>query len=186
MEKGCEEMTELPQRLKDAQEEIAAIHRADALQALIGKFYSKHEGLGYPTRLRRIFLDDNQEVTVEDYHSPHGSHDFHYTSYKITEAATMQNNYGYSELEGKVFYDILDMFLNSKPINSLVVTRQGKVIETLKTSVREHEKTQSRITDEKWKLQETFDNLKNAFSTFEYTHDEKQLLEVIKRNLKIE
>ncbi len=140
---------ELPQRLIDAQNEIAAIHKANALQELIGKFYSKHEGLGYPTRLRRIFLNDNQDVTVEDYHRPRNHSEFNFKTYTITESATMQNNYEYREIEGKVFYDVLDMFLNFKPINSLVVTKQGAVIELLKKQNCGQEKKVSELKEVK-------------------------------------
>jgi len=174
---------ELPQRLIDAQDEIAAIHKANALQELIGKFYSKHEGTGYSTRLRRIFLNDNQEVTVEDYHRPHNRSEFNFKTYVITEAATMQNNYEYCELEGKVFYDILDMFLNFKPINSLVVIKQGAVIELLKTQNREKEKKIGELNDVKYKLEDKFQDIINTFGAFSYTktNDDKKLLDNIKR-----
>lgn len=181
-------MPELPQRLKDAQDEIAAIHKADALTQLVGKFYSRHEGTGYPTHLRRIFLDDKQEVTVEDYHKPHNYSEFHFKTYKITEAATMQNNYNYSEIEGKSFYHVLDMFLSFKPINSLIVLKQGKEIEALKTKNRKTEETSSQHMNDKWKLQEKIDNVKSAFSSYSWSKpkDDKLLLENIKRILGIE
>jgi len=181
-------MTELPQRLIDAQDEIAAIHKENALQELIGKFYSKHEGYGLPTHLRRIFLNDKQEVTVEEFHLPHDRSEFNFKTYTITEAATMQNNYGYSALEGKVFYNILDGFLTFKPINSLIVTKQGATIETLKKQNRETEKKLSDHKEKVVKLEDKFQDIINTFGAFSYTktNDDKKLLENIKRIVGIE
>jgi len=180
-------MTELPQRLKDAQDEIAEFHKADALQKLIGKFYTKHEGTGYPTHLRRIYLDENEKVRVDDYHSPKGCMEFHFKSYTINEAVDLQNYDFRDGSEPKVWYDCLDRFLNSKPLNSLVVTRQGKVIENLKTSFRESEKIASKISDDRCKLENKIYDVKSAYSNQSWSKvSDKALLENIKKILGIE
>lgn len=166
MEKGSEEMTtepvQLPKDLQDAQERINAWHKDQQLKNIVGKFYSRHSGPGYPSHLRRIYWTKINEIRVDDYSlTKEAGVEFKFKSYLIMEIQDLYDQREFREVEDvKVWYDCLDRFLNLEPINSLVVTRQGKVIENLKTSNREHEKSANELAGKNGELMGKLDSIK--------------------------
>ena len=115
-------MAELPQRLKDAQEEINAFRKEDALKKLVGKYYSVHHGMGYPDGLRRIYLDKNNKIRVDHYSHPKGSMDFEFKTFTITEAEVDHLQHEFDEIEDPaLWYNLLKSLLNIPQIRRVFI-----------------------------------------------------------------
>lgn len=114
----------LPEDLLQAQEKINAWHKEQALKKLIGKFYSLHEGTGYPNGLRRIYLDTNDEIRVDHYYTDkHTMHKkFEFESFTISDSTVDHKQHGFREVEDpKVWYDCLKILTNIPQIKSIFV-----------------------------------------------------------------
>lgn len=106
---------ELPEDLKIAQEKINKFYKEEELKQQIGKYYSAHRGYGFPVALRRIFLDKNNNIRVDEYYvsKPEEETTFEFKTYIITEAVSNYNtSNNWSEIEGKIWYECLKRFLN--------------------------------------------------------------------------
>jgi len=137
---------ELPEHLKLAKEQIDDWHKEQNFKRLIGKYYSKHEGMGYPTYLRRIFVDKNNEVRVDEYHRPNNHAEFHFRSWTIqTFESINDTNYKFSEIEGKNYYDILDNYLSKPELKCLMVTKQGDRIKFLNKEIQAKNKHEEEV-----------------------------------------
>ncbi len=178
----------LPEELQLAQKQIDEWHKDQHLKKLIGKYYTKHTGYGYATHLRRIFFDKNKEIRVEEYHRPNNHSEFHFTTWTIKEATDLVNQYDYDEVDGKVYYDILNNYLSTPALKSLMVEKQGNAIKALRTEVNTHVKKYEELVKEKSDMAWKLGNIKSAVSYFRTEHGEKDIdkfVEILKKTLEI-
>lgn len=117
-------MTELPKDLQEAQDKINIWYKADALKQLIGKFYTAHSGSGYPTSLRRIYQNEQELISVDEYDMIYSGpnlsfSEFKYKTYTITESINnYHDNRNFSECEGKVWHTCLKRMLGIKALET--------------------------------------------------------------------
>jgi len=124
--------SELPKDLQEAQARITAWHKEDQLKQLIGKFYVAYTGTGPPTALRRIYLDKDNKIRVEEYdivRVDYGAiEQFKWITYTIEDPILRYSeSKRFSEIEGKVWYQCLERVLNLealKPANMKLMKKQ--------------------------------------------------------------
>ena len=111
-------MSELPPDLQAAQERISEWHKEDQLKQLIGKYYCAWRGSGYPSALRRIYLDKQNLIRVDEYEMIYAGpnqtfSEFKFTTYTINESLPSYGDQtSWSESEGKVWHESLIRLLN--------------------------------------------------------------------------
>ncbi len=111
-------MSTLPKELQEAQEKIAAWHKEDQLKQLIGKYYCAWRGSGYPTALRRIYMDKQNLIRVDEYEMIYAGpnqtfSEFKFSTYTINESLPSYGDQtNWCESEGKVWHESLIRLLN--------------------------------------------------------------------------
>ncbi len=127
-------MSELPPDLVEAEKRINAWKIADQLKKLIGKFYVAYAGVGPPTSLKRIFLDANDEIIVDEYHLQRGewgqTTEFKWTTRVITKPeGFFYGGVHFSEIEGKAWHECFKRMINIdaiKPADMKLMVNQEK------------------------------------------------------------
>ncbi len=120
-------MSELPQHLQDAQQAIYEWNKQQAFQEAIGKFYTFHGGLGYPTALRRVVkaegYGNENKLMVQDWEIFADYKDgyqvgpikkFVYDCFIQTEAPNLSHgkyNSSWKESEEKVWYQSFERLI---------------------------------------------------------------------------
>lgn len=136
------DMEELPQDLKDAQDRISKFYKDQRLTSQIGKFYSAHSGPGYPTKLRRIYLDANGAIRVDHYTAPKGVLEFNFKSWVITEELNDANQREFREVEDpKTWYNCLKMLIRFPQIESVFIEKELEEENKHKSRVKELQST---------------------------------------------
>jgi len=112
----------LPKDLQEAQERINQFYKDERLKQQIGKYYVAYKGEGSPVALRRIYMDKDKNIKVEQYEISKYTEEvqyFNYKSWTITEFLdTAPHGFSFSEIEGKYWYQSFQRFLN---INALKI-----------------------------------------------------------------
>lgn len=113
---------ELPEELKQMQDKINEYYKEQSIKKQIGKYYSRHDGPGYPVELRRIYRDGDN-IRVDNYYSPHDRSEFKFKTWIITEALYENSQPSFREVgDPKVWYNCLQILSNTKQIKSIFIS----------------------------------------------------------------
>ena len=121
------DLSELPKHLQEAQYEIYEWNKQQAFQKAIGKFYTYHGGLGYPTALRRVVkaegYGNENKLMIQDWEIFADYKDgyqvgpikkFVYDCFIQTEAPNLSHgkyNSSWKESEEKVWYQSFERLI---------------------------------------------------------------------------